>query len=205
VYVGGDAPHGGSIEASGGGSFVRGFDMGSRTAQLTRSTPTERFDLFSTESDVSAFSGAYARLGYYLTRAISVEGGLRFAKPRLSTRLSGDAESAPNETATETAAHYVFDGSVLFHLTSLSFAGGRGLPFVSGGAGYLRELHEGNSLVETGREYHATVGLKYWLGSGDHRFGLRVEGGLSARERGFDDSDARRTLPLALAGLSYLF
>ena len=80
--------------------------------------------------------------------------------------LSGDAESAADVTATETASHYVFGGSVLFDLRGASFAGGRGVPFVSGGAGYLRELHEGNLLVETGIEYHATAGLKYWFGSG---------------------------------------
>ena len=75
----------------------------------------------------------------------------------------------------------------------------------SGGAGYLRELHEGNQLVETGVEYHATAGLKYWLGSGEHRFGLRFEAGLSAREGGLDNEDGRRVQPMVAAGLSYLF
>ena len=78
-------------------------------------------------------------------------------------------------------------------------------PFVSGGAGSLRELHEGNLLVETGTEYHATAGLKYWFGGGDNRFGLRVEGGVSAREKGFDDQDRRRVQPMVAAGLSYVF
>ena len=123
-----------------------------------------------------------ARVGYYISRSISIEGSVRYARPELSVDLSGDAESAADVTATEIASHYVFGGSVLFDLRGASFAGGRGVPFVSGGAGYLRELHEGNLLVETGIEYHATAGLKYWFGSGDNRFGLRVEGGMSARE-----------------------
>jgi hypothetical protein len=205
VYVRNNAPHSGSIELGGGGTFVPGFDMGGRTADLTTSSPSTRFDLFTTESRVDGFPGVHARLGYYLSPAVSVEGSLRYARPRLSSDLSADAESAANVTATETASHYVFGGSLLFDFRDAAFAGSRAVPFVSGGAGYLRELHEGNQLVETGVEYHATAGLKYWFGAGEHRFGLRLEGGVSAREKGFDNEEGRRLLPLAAAGLSYLF
>ena len=206
VYVGGGGtPHGGSIELSGGGAFVSGFDMGSQTATLTRSTSDTRFDLFTSDSRVDGFPGLFARAGLYITRAISIEGGVRYARPKLAVRLTGDAESAPNETATETATHYVFDGTVLFHFTGLSFGGGRGMPFVAGGGGYLRELHEKNEVVETGSEYHVTGGLKYWFGDGDRRFGLRVEAGVSVREKGFDNGDERRALPMVLGGVSYLF
>ena len=204
-YVRSPAPRRGSIEVGGGFTFLPGFDMGARTADLTTSSPTTRFDLFTTESRVGDFMGLNGRIGYYLSRSISIEATVRFAQPELSVDLSGDAESAADVTATETASHYVFGGSVLFDFPGASFAGGRGVPFVSGGAGYLRELHEGNLLVETGTEYHATAGLKYWFGTGDNRFGLRVEGGLSAREKGFDDEEGRRVQPMVAAGLSYVF
>lgn len=205
IYIRRDAPRSGSIEVAGGGVFVSGFDMGSETATLTRSTPDARFDLFTTESRVDGFPGLFARVGLYITPGISIEGGVRYAKPKLSIRLSGDAESAPNETATETVSHYLFDGSVLFHLNGISFAGGRGMPFVSGGGGYLRELHEKDELVETGSEYHGTAGVRYWFGRGYHRLGLRVEAGFSVREKGLDTGGERRTLPIVLGGLSYLF
>ena len=198
-------PHRGSIEAGGGGLFGAGFDMGARTAQLTTSAATTKFDLFTTESKVSSFPGASARIAYYLTPALSIEGSVRYARPKLSVRLAGDAESAPNVTATETASHYVFAGSLVADLRQAAFAGGRGVPFVSGGAGHLRELHEGNQLVETGLEYHVTGGLKYWLGTGSRRLGVRFEAGFSAREKGFDNDDGRRLLPLVMGGLSYLF
>ena len=204
-YVRSPAPRRGSIEVGGGFTFLPGFDMGGSTADLTTSSPTTRFDLFTTESRVGDFMGVNGRIGYYLSQSISIEATVRFARPELSVDLSGDAESGADVTATETASHYVFGGSVLFDLRGASFAGGRGVPFVSGGAGYLRELHEGNLLVETGTEYHATAGLKYWFGAGDNRFGLRVEGGLSAREKGLDDEDGRRVQPMAAAGLSYVF
>lgn len=205
VYIGGDTPRFGSFEMAGGGAFASGFDMGRQTASLTRSTSNSRFELFTSESRVDGFPGLFARAGLYLSRSISVEAGVRYSQPKLSTRLTGDAESAPNETATETASHYVFDGSVLFHLNAISFAGGRGVPFVSGGGGYLRELHEKNEFVETGREFHGTAGLKYWLGRGAHRLGLRFEAGFSTREEGFDNEGERRTLPIVLGGVSYLF
>lgn len=199
------APRRGSIEVGGGVTFLPGFDMGGREVDLTTSSSTTRFDLFTTSSRVGDFLGVHGRIGYYVSRSVSLEGSVRFARPELSVDLSGDAESAADVTATETASHYVFGGSVLFDLRGASFAGGRGVPFVSGGAGYLRELHEGNQLVETGTEYHATAGLKYWFGAGDNRFGLRVEGGLSAREKGFDDEEGRRVQPTVAAGLSYVF
>ena len=205
VYTGGDAPHRGSIEASGGGTFATGFDLGSLTAELTRSTPTDKFDLFTADSEVPGFPGAFARLGYYLSDSVSIEGGIRYTRPKLSVRLSGDAESAPDETAEETISQYLFDGSVVWHLRHLSFGSGRGIPYLAGGAGYIRELHEGRQLVETGQEYHAVGGLHYWLGSGEHRFGLRFEGGVSMRQDGFDTEGDLRTLPIVFAGVSYLF
>ena len=205
VSVGADAPRRGSIEASGGGMFAPGFDLGSMTAELTRSTPTDKFDLFTSDSEVSGFPGVFVRLGYYLSESVSVEGGMRYARPTLSVRLSGDAESAPDVTADETLSHYLFEGSVLWHLRDLSFASGSAIPYLSGGAGYLRELHEGNQLVETGQEYHALAGVNFWLGSGAHRFGVRFEGGLSARKKGFDSEESLRMQPVVFGGLSYLF
>ena len=205
VYIGRDAPRRGMFEMSGGGMFASGFALGDLTAELTRSTLTDRFDLFTSEVEVTGFPGAFARIGYYLSDAVSIEGGMRYARPRLTVRLSGDAESAPSQTAEETVSHYVFDGSLVWHLRHLSFASGRAIPYLSGGAGHLRELHEGNQLVETGQEYHALAGVNFWLGSGARRFGLRVEGGMSARKKGIDHTDGVRAVPIGFGGVSYLF
>lgn len=205
VYLGRETPHRGTIEVGGGGTWAPGFDLTTADAELTRATDNDRFDLFSTEGKTSGFPGAHARVGVYLSRAISVEAGVRYAKPTLSYDLTDDAESADDETAEETLSHYVFDGSVLFHFPNGSFAGGRGVPFLSAGAGYLRELHEGNELVETGTELHATAGVKYWFGNGDRRMGLRAEFGLSSRQDGIDADDERRTAPIALGGVTFLF
>jgi hypothetical protein len=205
VYLRRESPRRGSVEVGGGGMWAPGFDLPSLDAQLSRAAQTDGFALFATDGKIRGFPGAHARVGLYVTSTLSVEGGLRYSQPSLSYDLSLDAESAEDETATETASHYVFDGSLLFHLTGASFAGRRGVPFVSIGAGYVRELHEGNELVVTGNEIHATAGVKYWFGSGSRRFGLRGEVGLSSRQKGLDAEEARRLLPLALAGVTFLF
>ncbi len=205
IYLGRDTPRRGSIEVGGGGAWAPGFDVRTADAELTRAASDDGFSLFSTEGKANGFAGAHARLGFYLTDSLSIEGGVRFFKPTLSYELSGDAESAEDESTAETLSHYLFDGSVLFHLLSASFAGGRGVPFISGGGGYIRDLHEGNELVETGNEVHATAGVKYWLGSGRRKLGLRAELGLSSRRGGFDTDDARRTLPMALGGVAFVF
>jgi hypothetical protein len=205
VYLGREAPRRGSVEIGGGGAWGGGFDVTTLDAELTRAADNTGFDLFSTDGSVSGFPGAHARLGVYLSRAVSIEGGVRVTRPRLSFDLSGDAESAPDETATETLTQYVFDGSVLFHFIGASFAGGRGVPFASAGGGYVRELHANNELVETGDEVHATIGIKYWFGAGDRRVGLRGEAGLSSRRRGFDPEEGRRMVPMVLGGLTFLF
>jgi hypothetical protein len=193
------------IELAAGGMWAPGFDVGSRTAELTRGSGSDPFDLFTSEGDVNGFPGVHARIGFYVTPALSIEGGVRYAKPQLSYQLSGDAESAPEEVAVEKLSHYVVDGSLSYHFLAASFAQGRGVPFASGGGGYVRELHEGNQLVETGTEIHATLGVHYWFGTGRRRAGLRAEGGISARDGGFDPREGRRMQPIVLAGAAFLF
>jgi hypothetical protein len=119
--------------------------------------------------------------------------------------LTGDAESAPDLTATETLTQLIIDGSVVLHLTSAAFGGGRGVPFVFGGAGYVRDAHEKNEVIETGHEFHAGGGLHYWLGQGKHRWGVRGDVGVSWRNGGADASDTTRVTPTLAGSVAYLF
>jgi hypothetical protein len=207
VYLGSAAPHRGSWEVSGGASWSDGYDLGTSSADLTRNTGTGTgpFELFTSNTRVTTSTGGQGRLGVYLSRSVALEAGLQFLRPVVSSRLTNDAEEAEDTTATETISRYVVDGSVVFHLTGLSFAGGRGVPFLTGGAGYLRELHDRDELIETGRTYHGGAGLKLWFGQGARRLGVRADVGLAMRDGGFDFSDGRRTLPTAGFSLAYLF
>lgn len=201
----GPFPQRGSIEVGGGGAFAQGFDMAARRAELSRGTPGDRFDLFSTESRLDPAAGGYARLGVFITRAVSVEAGVRYATPTLAIRLFGDAESASDELATATITQYVFEGAVVWHATRAAFAGGRALPFLSAGGGHIRELHEGDELLETGRQFHVSAGLKYLSGRGRRSAGLRGEAGVSSREGGVRTEAGRQATPFAMVGVMFLF
>jgi hypothetical protein len=206
VWIGSDRPVRGSVELAAGVFAASGFDLGTRDAEETRNinSGTGPFALFGSESRVGGAPGAQARLGVYLSSAVSFEAGVHYARPVLSSEVSGDAEGAPDLTIDETLTRYVVDGSIVLHLTQWSFAGGRGVPFVSGGGGYLRELHENNELVETGSEYHAGGGLKLWLGRAK-RVGLRLDVAASSRRGGVDFGTGRRTVPSGGLSLAYLF
>ena len=207
VYLGSDAPHAGSWEVSGGAIWSDGYDLGSRSADLTRNTGTGTgpFELFTADTQVGTATGALGRIGVYLSRSVAIEGGIQYLRPVVSSRLTDDFEDADDTTATETITRYVFDGAVVFHLTGLSFAGGKGVPFLTGGVGYLRELHDRDELIETGLTYQGGAGLKLWFGRGAHRFGVRADVGVAMRDGGFDFSDDRRTVPTAGFSLLYLF
>ena len=207
VYIGHDVPHRGNVAISGGAAWSGGYDLGSASADETRNTGTGTgpFVLFSASSKADPSVGLQGRLGVYLASAVSVEGGVFVARTNISTRLTGDAESAPDVTATETLTRLVVDGSVLFHLTGASFGEGRGVPFVMGGGGYLRDAHEKNEVIETGHEFHIGGGMHYWLGEGKRRFGVRADAAVSWRTGGADGVDTTRTMPMVAGSIAYLF
>ena len=109
-------------------------------------------------------------------------------------------EDAPDTTAEETLSQYLFDGSIVWHLGK-----GRAVPFLFGGAGYLRELHEDDALLEEGLEYHAGGGIKWWFGERRRGVGVRAEAGVSIRDGGFDFKDGQRIVPTAGGFLFYAF
>jgi hypothetical protein len=184
------------LELSAGALYLQGYSLGSRDATLTPNQPGGgSFTLFATSSDLEAVPGFDGRLAYNLTRTVQIEGGLVFGQPRVVTRISGDTESAPDVTATETLQQYIVEGGAVLLLRRIAFAGGRAVPFVSGGIGYLRQLHENNELVETGRSYQAGVGLKYWISAGRMRLGVRGDARVYVLEDGFtlEETPSRRT------------
>lgn len=202
-----EAPRRGSWEIGGGATWGASTDFGEQRAQQTRNptTGSEPFDVFVADSSLQSAPGVQAYVAFYLTRAISLEAGARYARPQLRVRLSSDVEDAEPITAEEDVSQYQFEGSLVLHLTNLTFANGRAVPFVIGGAGHVRDLHQGNELVETGSEFHGGGGLKWWFGSGPGRWGLRVEARATSREGGFDLAEDRRTVASAAVSLAYLF
>jgi len=188
-----------------GGSFVAtgGYDAGERSAfESSNSTNTSAppLTLFATSSTVTSAVGAEGRLGFALSRRMSVEGTFQFTRPLLQTRVTDDFENATPVTAEERVASYLGGGSILYH-----FGSGRVHPFVSGGAAYLRQLHEDNAGVVTGMELHGGGGLMYWFGPHRRGVGLRADAQLSSRSRSVGFEDKRQLVPVVGVGVTYRF
>jgi hypothetical protein len=195
------APHPGFFEISGGVIWTGGYDAGSGDANLSPNSTTGAppVTLFTSSAHVSSAAGIEARFGMYLGSNISAEGTFQFSRPTLRVDLDDDFETATAVEAAGRVSSYVFSGSVLYH-----FGSGRVLPFVIGGAGYLRQLDEDNTNVLSGSEIHGGGGVKIWFGSGG-RFGVRADARVSARSKSAGFEDKRRILPVLGAGAVYRF
>lgn len=196
-------PAAGSWEFSPGISVAGGFDAGDRSAELTPNTGAPgSVTLFDSDGRVQPAAGFRARIGFYVTPAFSIEAGFRFAQAAYEVAITDDFEDADDITVEETIDQYVFDASAVWHFRG---TGGRGAtPFVFGGAGYVRDLHEGDALVEDGLEFHAGGGVKWWFG-GAARWGFRADAGISIKDGGFNPQDKRRIVPEASGSIIWVF
>lgn len=200
-HRGRDEPRFGSLEAGLGVAWIPSTDFGERRAEELRNPTTGNTPLvlFVTTSSVDAVPGFQARVGFYLARDLVAEAGLRYSRPVLRTQATQDFESAPDATLTETLTQYLFDGSLVVHV--VRFSSTHVVPFLRGGVGQIRELHQGNELMQTGTEYHAGGGIKLWFG----RVGVRGDVAMSSRTGGFDLKPQRRTGPTADGSLIFRF
>jgi hypothetical protein len=199
-YIGKAAPHRGTVEIGAGGAWIGGYDAGTATAALTRGGSATPLTLFAVKSTMRSAPGADARLGLFLSTRLSLEGTLQYSRPVLRARVTDDFEAAPDTDVDGVVVTYLAQGSLLYH-----FGDGRFVPFVSGGAGYLRQIDDENSDLVTGIESHVGGGVKYWFGDGGRRLGLRLDAGLSSRDRSAGFAEKRRTLVVAGAGLTFQF
>ena len=164
----------GRMEASGGPIWMGAIPFGSTDATLT-GAGGDRFRLFWTSSELLRATGLEVRVSHRVMRLVHAEISASYARPQLSTTVGSDVENGPSITAAEAITQVTLEGAGLVHLPFV-LAGPRILPFVTAGAGYLRQLHEGNTLVQTGRTYHIGGGAKVVLLSRDDRHWLKQVG-----------------------------
>ena len=196
------------FDVSVGALWLGGAALGAEQAELraNRLEPGP-FMLFATDTRVEPVAGFDGRVGFWLTRALLVEAGFIYGKPTVRTRVSSDAEGAEALTLEEDLDQYFIEASGVFFIDALRF--GRTVPFVSAGAGYLRQLHEGRTLVETGQVYHVGAGVRHWFVQRARGFiravGVRVDGRAYVLLSGFElDDDARSSGALS-AGVFITF
>jgi hypothetical protein len=194
------------IVLSGGLVLTGRQDVGDRTITIQRNatgTPAP-FTLLRAESKLASAAGVEGRVAFALTRNLAIEGGGTYATPQLRVTVSQDPELPGEAVASEQVQHFTVDVSVVYQLpVSL---GRRARPYVIGGGGYLRQLHEGRLLVDTGYSIHLGGGVHYWLRvprSGRRSFGLRGEARYVRRDSGLDFEDRARGLG-AVSGLGVL-
>lgn len=187
------------VTLSGGLSWMGGYPIGDALAQLRGNaigaTPPP-FTLFHADSSVDGAAGIEARFGYSLSRQVSIELGLNYARPGVTTDLSQDAEASPVVLEAERLAQYVIDVGAVWQLPRPVV--GKLRPFVTGGAGYLRQLYDERTLVETGSVYYVGGGARYWLRGGDgvrRSLGLRGDVRATWRKDGVEFDDSTRTFP----------
>ena len=187
------------FEAGVSATWTGGFDAGGLDALETRNpgTGSSPLTLFATSSRVEPAAGAVAHAAFYLTPRLAIEAVFEYSRPTLHTDISNDFEGATGTTAETAVSSYVIGGSLLYY-----FGEGRFVPFVSGGAGHLRQLDEGDVTLVTGLELHGGGGVKFGL---SRNLSLRAEAEASSRDKSIGFDDVRHTVPRLSAGISYRF
>jgi hypothetical protein len=130
------------------------------------------FRLFTADSTLQALVGLEARFGVRVTPALRLEATGSYGASDLNVKLSSDAEGAADVTASERIRQFTLEGTAVIELTPWRF-GARSMPFLSGGAGYVRALHEDRVLVDEGALWHAGGGVNLLLRS--NSLGVRFD------------------------------
>lgn len=185
----------GRLELGVGGIWLGGFTLGSANATETSAT-LQSVPIFTAASSVGGAPAAEARVGWRFTRALSVEANASLARPELRVALSNDVENAPSVTVAERVQQFAVGAALAWHLPVGS---PRVAPFVSAGGGYLRELHENATLLQTGRYYRVGGGVDLLLAAraaGRPRaLGVRVDARAIVRVNGVAFDDAAHVAP----------
>ena len=184
-------PPAGRIEVSVGGVWMGHQALGENSATETTGTGTS-LKIFTASSDLGSARGVAGRIAVRVWRSLAAEVDMSYAKPALTIAIANDIENAPAVTAVETMQQLTVGAGVVWTLPR-RFATTRLAPFAMGGGGYLRQVHEDGTLVETGRYYQCGGGVTYLLWSRPRGLlkaaGARVDARAIVRARGvaFDE------------------
>ena len=181
----------GRIEASFGGMWLGHQPLGRADANET--TPSGgALKIFTSASELAKVAGIEGRFAVRLARSVEAEVQGSYAAPQLKVALSGDSESAANVTAIETVQQFTIGVGAAWYVPTRAL-GSRLIPFVTGGLGQLRQMHQDRVLLETGRYFQVGGGVKGFFVSRSRGFvnaiGARLDVRALVRRDGvaFDD------------------
>jgi hypothetical protein len=203
AQTGGEAAPG-RIEVAAGPWWIGATSVGSRDATLTAADGS-RFRLFSTSSELASASGAEVRVGARLARVLDAEVAASYMVPQLTTGITADTENGAPTTGFEAIKQITIEGAAVIYLPRR--LGPHLVPFVTGGGGYLRQIHERQTFIQTGRVYHVGGGIKVPLVSRAaartwvKQIGVRVDARALIRTAGVTLDDRAHVAPALGASL----
>jgi hypothetical protein len=156
--------------------------------------------LFSTTSELAGVAGVEGRIGVRVTESIVVEGQVSYLAPELRVAVSADAEGAAAVTAVDVTQQFTIGGRALWYVPGRRWSP-RFAPFAMAGGGYLRQLHEQATLLQTGRFYQIGGGVSALLVSRPHFHtkgaGVRFDVSALVRSGGVAFDGGSQTSPAA--------
>jgi hypothetical protein len=141
-----------------GPRWTAGSSLSSGDANELTSSGSE-FRLFAASTTLARATSFDARFAMRVTPRLRALVSGSYGKPMLRISVSDDVENAAAITATERLQQYALRGGASW----LLMIGSRFAPFVVGEVGYLRELHDQHTLVQTGRVVELGGGATYPL------------------------------------------
>ena len=181
------------------GAWWDGYDLGQRRAAITGpQTPTgSPVTLFDNDVAITPGPGAELRLGWRVFNGVYAEATGGLGMNTIEAHVHDDIEQAPAITASSALTQITIEGGALIELPTWRLPHGNLVPFVDGGGGYLRQVHEDRVLVETGRTLYAGGGVKWQSAAVTpqgfvQRLLLRGDVRFVTRTGGVDVEDVRR-------------
>jgi hypothetical protein len=200
----------GRLEIGGSVGVAGSHDLGTENAtEPGNGVPSgSPLTLFQADTSLERAPLIEGRVAWHLTRALAVEGTFGVVRTHLRTTIKNDFEQAPPTTATSRLTQYIVAAGLLWQFTH-----GRVRPFVTGGGGYLRQLHDGATVVETGKSAFAGGGVKIALRESRgprpsivKMVGLRIDAQAVFTRGGFDvNGDVWRHYPTLTGGIFVCF
>jgi hypothetical protein len=187
----------GRLEASIGALWIGHQVLGS--ANATETTPTAGpLQIFTTSSELAAVFGLEGRFAVRLLPSLEAEVQGSYGAPELRVAISGDTEGASSVTAVETVQQFTVGGGVVWYMPA-RLLGSRLVPFVTGGVGQLRQMHQDRVELDTGRYIQVGGGVKYFFLSRSSGFvnalGARIDVRALVRTKGVAFDDEGHTSP----------
>lgn len=185
--------------ALGGGLRLVGAMPFGRVDAVETGSSGQPVTLFTTESELSASAGWHMLAAKRLGQDWQVEATIARQRVELVTQVNNDVEDAAPSRASEPISHWQLEGGVRWTPARGRLTSSLAL-FATAGAGYVRQLHSGRTLVESGRSIYVGAGAERALWRG-HRNVLagRLEGRAVWLAKGVAFDDRYRVAPALVA------